>query len=78
VYVENTRLTIPKKIREALGIREGENVDVSLNKEKIIVRKNSGDFAMKIFIDTSVIVDMEIAEITGKMNALPYNKWASN
>jgi AbrB family looped-hinge helix DNA binding protein len=34
------QITIPKKIREALGIREGESVDVSLNNEKIIVRKS--------------------------------------
>ena len=36
----HAQITIPKKIREALGIREGENVDVSLNDEKIIVRKS--------------------------------------
>jgi AbrB family looped-hinge helix DNA binding protein len=36
----HAQITIPKKIREALGIREGENVDVSLNNEKIIVRKS--------------------------------------
>ena len=36
----HAQITIPKKIREALRIREGDNVDVSLNNEKIIVRKN--------------------------------------
>jgi len=36
----HAQITIPKKIREALGIREGESVDVSLNNEKIIVRKS--------------------------------------
>jgi AbrB family looped-hinge helix DNA binding protein len=36
----HAQITIPKKIREALGIREGENVDVSLNNDKIIVRKS--------------------------------------
>ncbi len=35
----NAQITIPKKIREALGIREGDNVDISLDDEKIIVRK---------------------------------------
>ena len=36
----HAQITIPKKIREALGIREGETVDVSLNNETIIVRKS--------------------------------------
>lgn len=35
----HAQITIPKKIREALGIREGDSVDMSLNNEKIIVRK---------------------------------------
>ncbi len=35
----HAQITIPKKIREILGIREGENVDISLDNEKIIVRK---------------------------------------
>ncbi|MCG2736495.1 MAG: AbrB/MazE/SpoVT family DNA-binding domain-containing protein [Candidatus Methanoperedenaceae archaeon] len=35
----NAQITIPKKIREALGIREGDNVDISIDDEKIIVRK---------------------------------------
>lgn len=36
----HSQITIPKKIREALGIREGENVDIYLNNEKIIIRKS--------------------------------------
>ncbi len=35
----HAQITIPKKIREALGIMEGDSVDMSLNDEKIIVRK---------------------------------------
>ena len=35
----HAQITIPKKIREALGIREGDNVDISIGDEKIIVRK---------------------------------------
>ncbi|MCZ7393161.1 MAG: AbrB/MazE/SpoVT family DNA-binding domain-containing protein [Candidatus Methanoperedens sp.] len=35
----HAQITIPKKIREALGIRGGEKVDVSLDNGKIIVRK---------------------------------------
>ena len=35
----HAQITIPKKIREALGIREGDNVDISIDDEKIIVRK---------------------------------------
>ncbi len=35
----NAQITIPKKIREALGIREGDDVDISIDDEKIIVRK---------------------------------------
>jgi len=40
MVTRHSQITIPKKIREALGIREGESVDVSLNDEKIIVRKS--------------------------------------
>ncbi len=36
----HAQITIPKKFREALGIREGESVDVSLKNEEIIVRKS--------------------------------------
>jgi len=35
----HAQITIPKNIREALGIRIGTTVDVSLNNEYIIVRK---------------------------------------
>lgn len=35
----HAQITIPKKIREALGIREGDNVDISMDDEKIIVRR---------------------------------------
>ncbi len=35
----HAQITIPKKVREALGIREGDNVDISVDDEKIIVRK---------------------------------------
>ena len=35
----HAQITIPKRIREALGIREGDNVDISIDDEKIIVRK---------------------------------------
>ena len=44
------QITIPKKIRDALGISEGDIVDVSLDDDKIIVRKGApkmeefGDF----------------------------------
>lgn len=36
----HAQITIPKKIRNALGISEGDNVDISLESEKIIIRKN--------------------------------------
>ena len=36
----HAQITIPKKIREALGIKEGDNVDISIDDEKIIVRKS--------------------------------------
>ncbi len=35
----HAQITLPKKIREALGIGEGDNVDISVEEEKIIVRK---------------------------------------
>ncbi|MCK4796282.1 MAG: AbrB/MazE/SpoVT family DNA-binding domain-containing protein [Spirochaetes bacterium] len=44
------RITIPKKIRDALDISKGDIVDVSLEDDKIIVRKGApkmeefGDF----------------------------------
>ncbi len=40
IVTRHAQITIPKKIREALGIREGDSVDISLDNEKIIVRKN--------------------------------------
>ena len=44
------QITIPKKIRDALGISEGDSVDVSLEDDKIIIIKGApkmgefGDF----------------------------------
>ena len=59
------RITIPKKIRDALGISEGDSVDVSLDEGKIIVRKGApkmgefGDFLPQGF-------DSVLEKIRGK------------
>ena len=37
----HAQITIPKKIRDVLGISEGDNVDVSLDNEKIVIRKTA-------------------------------------
>lgn len=37
----HAQITIPKKIRYALGISEGDIVDVSLDEDKIIIRKGA-------------------------------------
>lgn len=37
----HAQITIPKKIRDVLGISEGDNVDVSLENEKIVIRKSA-------------------------------------
>ena len=35
----HAQITIPKKIRDALSISEGDTIDISLENEKIIIRK---------------------------------------
>lgn len=35
----NTQITIPKKIREKLGIRIGDKVEIDIEDEKVVVRK---------------------------------------
>ena len=37
----HAQITIPKKIRNTLGISEGDSVDISLEYEKIIIRKSA-------------------------------------
>lgn len=37
---EKGQITIPKEIREALGIRAGTEVDFQLRKDTIVVRKS--------------------------------------
>ena len=37
----HAQITIPKKIRETLGISEGDSVDVTLENERIIIRKSA-------------------------------------
>jgi len=36
----HAQITIPKTIRNALGISEGDNVDITLESEKIVIRKS--------------------------------------
>ena len=67
------RITIPKKIRDALGISEGDSVDVSLDDDKIIVRKGApkmgefGDFLPQGF--DSVLEKMR-TDSTGRLKKL--------
>ncbi len=35
----NAQITIPKVIREKLGIKEGDRVNVSLENEKVVLKK---------------------------------------
>lgn len=35
----NTQITIPKEIREKLGIRIGDKVEIDIEDEKVVVRK---------------------------------------
>lgn len=35
----NAQITIPKEIREKLGIKEGDRVNVSLENEKMVLKK---------------------------------------
>jgi len=35
----NAQITIPKEVREKLGIKEGDRVNVSLENEKIVLKK---------------------------------------
>ncbi|MCX9013832.1 MAG: AbrB/MazE/SpoVT family DNA-binding domain-containing protein [Candidatus Methanoperedens sp.] len=37
----SAQITIPKKIRDELGISEGDSVDVYLEDDKIIIRKGA-------------------------------------
>ena len=66
----HAQITIPKKIRDALGISEGDSVDVSLDDDKIIVRKGAlkmgefGDFLPKGF--DSVLEKMR-GDSTGRL-----------
>lgn len=41
----NTQITIPKKIREKLGIRVGDKVEVDIEDGKVVVRKLKPSFA---------------------------------
>lgn len=41
----NTQITIPKKIREKLGIRVGDKVEVDLEDKKLVVRKAKLSFS---------------------------------
>ncbi len=61
------RIVIPKEIRRSLRIKEGENLEISVENENIILRKyslmkNLNDFAQNItdsiysFIDNSIII----------------------
>lgn len=35
----NTQITIPKEIREKLGIRVGDKIEVDIEDDKVVVRK---------------------------------------
>ena len=35
----NSQITIPKEIREKVGIKEGDRVDVTVEGDKVVIRK---------------------------------------
>ncbi len=41
----NTQITIPKKIRERLGIKVGDKVEIDIEDEKVVVRRIKPSFA---------------------------------
>ncbi|MEE8402941.1 MAG: AbrB/MazE/SpoVT family DNA-binding domain-containing protein [Candidatus Hydrothermarchaeaceae archaeon] len=41
----NTQITIPKKIREQLGIKVGDKVEIDIEDEKVVVRTIKPSFA---------------------------------
>jgi AbrB family looped-hinge helix DNA binding protein len=43
VVTRNAQITIPKKIREALGITEGDRVTVRIERNRVIVEKVTED-----------------------------------
>jgi len=73
----HAQITIPKKIREALGIKEGDDVDISLEDEKIVVRKTLprirefSDFLPKGFDDALEKMRKDSRERLKALDILP-------
>lgn len=73
----HAQITIPKKIREALRIKEGDDVDISLEDGKIVVRKTLpkigefSDFLPKGFDDVLEKMRKDSRERLKALDILP-------
>lgn len=80
------RIVVPKEIRKKLKIREGDNLDIFVNEDYIILRKysplNDLEMILKIILDSikknynlSFIVTDLKKVITSTKQEIPYNEY---
>jgi len=62
IVTRNAQITIPKKIREALGIKEGDKVIMRVEGEKIIVEKVRED----VWLDPTDFLPRDFEKILRK------------
>jgi len=61
----NAQITIPKKIREALGIKEGDKIIMRIEGEKIIVEKVRED----VWLDPTGFLPRDFERILKKLRS---------
>ncbi|MFW6110818.1 MAG: AbrB/MazE/SpoVT family DNA-binding domain-containing protein [Thermoproteota archaeon] len=59
----NSQITIPKKVREALGITRGDRVTVRVEGNRVVVEKISGD----VWSDCTDFLPEDFEEILEKL-----------
>jgi AbrB family looped-hinge helix DNA binding protein len=71
----NSQITIPKEIRDRIGIKEGDRVDISIEGDKVVVRKveleDITDFLPKNFDEIRAKMRKDSRKRLKKLGVIP-------
>ncbi len=81
VLSEKGQVTVPKKIRDSMGMRAGQLLEFSEDRDKVIIRKvNGSDFEEALHSVRGILrplgktTDELITELRGEPDAIDWNR----
>jgi AbrB family looped-hinge helix DNA binding protein len=76
---ERGQITLPKEVRDALGLTKGTKLTVELEGSRIVLRKDVGDVVSRVRgrlkLPPGVSTDDVMRELRGRAPGDPYPAW---